>query len=287
MKARSAQKRARVLRLEQNALTWQPDLLAAEEPLELRLEANGSQRTLAVTMRTPGQDFELAAGFCFGEGIVASREDLRGIRYCLDEDIGEEQRYNVVTVGLRAEALPDVALLERHFFTSSACGVCGKSSLDALERRGLTALPDGLNVSPEVLFSLPERLLRAQRVFEATGGLHAAALFTPAGELVAVREDVGRHNALDKLVGWALLENLLPLHESLLLVSGRASFELAQKAVAAGIPLLAAVSAPSSLALETARRFNLTLVGFLRGETANVYSGEKRLASFRDAPDLP
>ncbi len=252
------------------------DWLATEEPLEIRLAAGGATQRVAVTMRTPGADFELAAGFLYGEGIISARRDVRSIRYCVE--VPDEQQHNVVTVDLAARALPDLDALERHFTMTSACGVCGKATLEGLEERGLQPVPRGPDVSPDVLASLPGRLRAAQQVFDRTGGLHAAALFDPAGELVAVREDVGRHNALDKLVGWALLSDRLPLAPAIVLVSGRASYELVQKAVAAGVPCLAAISAPSSLAVDVARRFGVTLVGFLRGERFNVYTTPARLA---------
>ena len=255
------------------------DWLATEEPLEIRLAAGGRAQRAAVTMRTPGADFALAAGFLYGEGIVRSRRDIRAIRYCVD--VPDEQQHNVVTVDLDAPVLPDLDALERHFTMTSACGVCGKATLDGLEQRGLQAVASDLCVSPDVLATLPGRLRDAQQVFDRTGGLHAAALFDRDGTPVAVREDVGRHNALDKLIGWALLDGRLPLADGIVLVSGRASFELVQKAVAAGVPCLAAISAPSSLAVDVARRFGLTLVGFLRGERFNVYTQPARLAASR------
>jgi len=249
------------------------DTLATEEPLELRLVAAGERQTVAVTMRTPGADFELAAGFLYSEGILKSRDDILRISYCTDA----EQQYNTVNVTLRGGELPDTARLERHFTTTSACGVCGKASLEGLELQAC-ALPEStFTVAPEVITALPDKLRKAQGLFDATGGLHAAALFTKEGELLALREDVGRHNALDKLVGWALLEGLLPLDEHIVLLSGRASFELLQKALMAGIPLVCAVSAPSSLAVSVAQNFNLTLVGFLRGERFNIYTGAARV----------
>jgi FdhD protein len=229
-------------------------------------------------MRTPGADFELAAGFLHGEGVVAGRDSIRRITYCVDRDLAEEQRYNVVNVELAADALPDLAPLERHFYTSSACGVCGRAGLEALSARGCPPPAPGLAVAPEVLYRLPEQLREHQRVFAATGGLHAAGLFRADGELLAVREDVGRHNAVDKLVGWALLAGLLPLAGHVLVVSGRASYEILQKALAAGIPVVCAVSAPSSLAVAVARAFDLTLVGFLRGRRFTIYSGAERIA---------
>ncbi|MDR7618052.1 MAG: formate dehydrogenase accessory sulfurtransferase FdhD [Armatimonadota bacterium] len=259
------------------SLEVRSDFLATEEPMEVRLVAGPHRRTVAVTMRTPGNDFELAAGFLFCEGVVRSRDEVSRIAYCLDEGLDAEQRYNVVTVELRGNCLPDLQPLERHFYTTSACGVCGKASLEALRIRGCPVLDGGPVLEPRLLRELPERLRRAQGLFAQTGGLHAAALFDAEGRLLALREDVGRHNAMDKLVGWALLEGRLPLRDSVVMVSGRASFELVQKAVAAGAPVFCAVSAPSSLAVEVARAFGVTLVGFLRGDRFNVYTGAERV----------
>jgi FdhD protein len=253
------------------------DYLATEEPLEIRLVAGGATERLAVTMRTPGNDFELAAGFLHGEGILADREPLRGISYCTDPELDAEQQYNVVNVRLDGAAMPDLRGLERHFYTSSACGVCGKASLDAIELRGCALPSPGPRVGAEVIYGLPDKLREAQGLFESTGGLHAAGLFTAEGELECLREDVGRHNAVDKLVGWALLEDRLPLADRVLLVSGRASFEIMQKALAAGVAMVCAVSAPSSLAVDVAERFGMTLVGFLRGRRFNLYTGHDRV----------
>ncbi len=265
--------KARVLKVSPEGAQVRDDQLATEEPLEVRVVAAGARQTVAVTMRTPGADFELAAGFLYGEGVLGSRDALQSISYCTDA----EQRYNTVNVSLRGGELPELGALERHFYTSSACGVCGKASLEALELQACPLPPADFAVSPEVIRALPDTLRAAQGLFEATGGLHAAALFTKTGELVALREDVGRHNALDKLVGWAFLEGLLPLREHVVLLSGRASFELLQKSLMAGIPFVCAVSAPSSLAVSVARRFNLTLLGFVRGERFNIYAGEERV----------
>jgi FdhD protein len=253
------------------------DVLATEEPVEIRVAAGGVRRNVAVTMRTPGHDFELAIGFLYGEGVVRGPDDVRRVRYCVDRELSEEQRWNTVTVDLATATLPELDRLERHFAITSACGVCGKESLDALEARGLQPVPTGPAITASSLADLPARLREAQAVFDDTGGLHAAACFTPAGDLVAIREDVGRHNALDKLVGWSLLERGLPLSDGVVLVSGRASFELVQKCVAAGVPTMAAISAPSSLAVETAHRFGLTLAGFLRGHRFNVYTHPQRV----------
>ena len=253
------------------------DYLATEEPLEIRLLAGGERHTVAVTMRTPGADFELAVGFLFAEGIITGRDDVRRVTYCTDRDV--EQQFNIVNVELAGNAVPDLQPLERHFFTTSACGVCGKASLDALELRGRKLLADGFEVSADVLYALPERLRRSQGVFESTGGLHATGLFTAEGELVAVREDVGRHNAFDKLVGWAVLQDKLPLDRHVVVVSGRSSYEILQKAVAAGVPVVCGISAPSSLAVSLAERFGVTLVGFLRDRRFNVYARPDRIAA--------
>jgi len=268
---------ARVWSIEGGQGRVRRDELATEEPMEIRLAVRGERRTVAVTMRTPGNDFELAVGFLHGEGVIGSRNDVAQVSYCVDPDIDADQQYNIVNVTLRHDAMPDLAPLERHFSITSACGVCGKASLEALQLRSCPAIPPGPTVPVEVLYGLPDRLRQAQGLFRQTGGLHAAALFDPGGQLLAVREDVGRHNALDKLVGWALLEGKLPLGEGILLVSGRSSFEILQKSLAAGIPIVCAVSAPSSLAVDLAREFGITLVGFLRDERCNVYAGRERV----------
>ncbi|MGV9354532.1 formate dehydrogenase accessory sulfurtransferase FdhD [Streptomyces misionensis] len=268
--------RRKVLRIRDGAVSTRPDTLVAEEPLEIRL--NG--KPLAITMRTPGDDFALAAGFLVSEGVLASASDLQNIVYCAGATADGSNTYNVVDVKTApGVALPDFSL-ERNVYTSSSCGLCGKASLDAVRTTARWPIADSprLRVTTELLAELPERLRAAQRVFDRTGGLHAAALFTEDGELLDVREDVGRHNAVDKLVGRALQNGELPLSRTVLLVSGRASFELAQKAVMAGIPVLAAVSAPSSLAVDLAAETGLTLVGFLRGSSMNVYAGEDRIA---------
>lgn len=251
------------------------DLLATEEPLEIRLRAGVQQHTVAITMRTPGDDYELAAGFLYNEGILHSRNELLQMTYCVD---GGQQEYNALRVQLLSELLPALPQLERHFLTNSACGVCGATMLDDLTTRDLPAIPTGPVVPPSFFTALPDRLRQAQVVFDSTGGLHAAALFDTTGELIALREDVGRHNALDKLIGWGLLNNQLPFHGKVLLVSGRASYELLQKSYVAGAPIFCAVSAPSSLAVEVAERFGITLVGFLRGRRFNIYTGIERIA---------
>ncbi|MGW4888925.1 formate dehydrogenase accessory sulfurtransferase FdhD [Streptomyces murinus] len=267
--------RRKVLRIRDGAVTTRPDTLVAEEPLEIRL--NG--KPLAITMRTPGDDFALAAGFLVSEGVLAAASDLQNIVYCAGAIADGSNTYNVVDVRTApGVSLPDFTL-ERNVYTSSSCGLCGKASLDAVRTTTRWPIADTprLRVTPAFLAELPERLREAQRVFDRTGGLHAAALFTEDGELLDIKEDVGRHNAVDKLVGRALQNGELPLSRTVLLVSGRASFELAQKAVMAGIPMLAAVSAPSSLAVDLATETGLTLVGFLRGSSMNVYAGDDRI----------
>jgi len=242
-----------------------PDLLAVEEPLEIRIGGE----PLTVTMRTPGDDIDLAAGFLFTEGIVGAAADIAEIRKCDD---------NVADVRLRPGMMVAQDRLRRNFLTTSACGVCGKQSIDMVRTRAsFDVTADNVLLTAETLVRLPGRLREEQRLFARTGGLHAAAIFTAEGTLIALREDVGRHNAVDKLIGWALRTARLPLTGSVLLVSGRASFELAQKALMAGIPVLAAVSAPSSLAVELAAEAGMTLVGFLRGGSMNAYTGAHRL----------
>jgi FdhD protein len=253
------------------------DRLATEEPLEIRLVAGADRRTLAVTMRTPGNDFELAAGFLLCEGVVKRAAELRRMSYCVDRGLDERQQFNVVNVELATAELPELPSLDRHFLTSSACGVCGKATLDFLHDSGWRAPDSTVEITPEVLVGLPEKLIDAQGLFASTGGLHAAALFDRDGDLVALREDVGRHNALDKLIGWAMTAGRLPLSSHVVMVSGRASFEILQKCLAAGAPIVCAVSAPSSLAVDVARNFGMTLVGFLRRDRFNVYSGPHRV----------
>lgn len=275
---RGSKTKTRVRAVEGDNARLKSDVLATEEPMEIRLVTAGETKTVAVTMRTPGNDFELAAGFLYGEGIVSSPGEIRRISYCVDRDLDAEQQYNIVNVEVAgASGDYDLPSLERHFYTTSACGVCGKASLEQLELRGCPVIPPGPEVSAETIYALPERLREAQGLFDATGGLHAAALFDTAGELVALREDVGRHNATDKLVGWALLEGRLPLSRNIVMVSGRSSFEILQKTLTAGVPVVCAISAPSSLAVDVAREFGMTLVGFLRGERFNVYAGFDRI----------
>jgi FdhD protein len=249
----------------------QDDLLAVEEPLEIRL----GSRSLSVTMRTPGHDFELAAGFLLAEDIIRGASDIRGIT---------SSRPNVVVVELAGNATVQLPKAQRGFVMTSACGVCGKESLESLAANRCPVLPPcGLKIDAGVIHRLPEQLRERQDVFQSTGGLHAAALFDAQGQLDSLREDVGRHNAVDKLVGHALLRFRAPLHSSVMLVSGRASFELVQKAAMAGVPVLAAVGAPSSLAVATAGRCNMTLIGFLRNGGFNVYNGGSRIEGLEDS----
>ncbi|MGW2596971.1 formate dehydrogenase accessory sulfurtransferase FdhD [Streptomyces klenkii] len=279
--------RRRVIRIRDGVVGARPDTLVTEEPMEIRL--NG--KPLAITMRTPGDDFALAAGFLVSEGVLAGADEIANIVYCAGATDDGGNTYNVVDVRLAPGVpVPDITL-ERNVYTTSSCGLCGKASLDAVRTTARHALSDGpaapMRLEPALLASLPGRLREAQRVFDRTGGLHAAALFTADGELLDVREDVGRHNAVDKLVGRALQQGMLPLAGTVLLVSGRASFELAQKAVMAGIPVLAAVSAPSSLAVDLAAETGLTLVGFLRGASMNVYAGEQRIVLEQEQEQEP
>jgi len=247
------------------------DYLVGEEPLEIRV----GKLPLSVTMRTPGQDFELAAGFLFTEGLIQKREQIATIGYA--EGCKETEQGNVVQIELQPGISLDLERTQRNFFAASSCGICGKASIDSVRLRGIPPPNPNLRLDPEILCNLPNSLRDAQAIFGRTGGLHAAGLFSTRGELVAQREDVGRHNAVDKIVGWALLEARLPLSEYVLMVSGRGGFEIIQKAAVAGVPLVASVSAPSSLAVRLARELGMTLVGFLRGKRFVVYAGEERL----------
>lgn len=272
-----AETRREIVAFEDGVETRRNDDLVTEEPLEIRVSIAGHSKTVAVTMRTPGADFELAVGFLFGEGVVERRQQVVRISYCKDTDLPADQLYNIVIVELDPTSEPDLRPLDRHFYTSSACGVCGKANLEAIAMRRTEPLPPGPQVSAATLSSLPGTLTASQGVFSRTGGLHSAGLFDPAGALIASREDVGRHNALDKLIGRAFLEDSLPLSDRIVMVSGRSSYELAQKCVTAGAPFLCSVSAPSSLAVDVADEFGMTLVGFLRDNRMNVYAGAQRI----------
>ena len=259
----------------------QHDEVAIEEPLEIRLAWSTpdgrATRSISITMRTPGNDHELAAGFLFSESIIRGRSDIATIETC-GPRAPDSGNHNVVRVELAADVDVDLGRLQRHFYTTSSCGVCGKTSLDALRVMGVESQSgNAVEFDRDILTGVPEKLRTAQETFERTGGLHAAAAFDTAGKLVVTREDVGRHNAVDKVIGALLLEDRLPASDLGLMVSGRASFELMQKALVAGMPLLAAVSAPSSLAVQLAQEFDLTLVGFLRGNDFNIYAGEQRI----------
>ena len=273
--------RYRIVRMADGVATARPDSLAAEEPLEIRVGG----RPLTVTMRTPGNDFDLARGFLVSEGVVAADSDIAAIRYCAGATADGGNTYNVLDVVLAdGVPIPDVSV-DRNFYTTSSCGLCGKASLDAVRTISKWRVDlDPLRLDAAKIATLPAKLRAAQPVFDRTGGLHAAALFDATGDLCCVREDVGRHNAVDKVVGWALDQRRLPLTGTTLMVSGRASFELVQKAVMAGIPALAAVSAPSSLAVDLAREMGLTLIGFLRGSSMNVYSAVERIPSGEPLP---
>lgn len=254
------------------------DLVAVEEPLEIRLgygmAGQREQKSISVTMRTPGHDFELVVGFLFTEGIISSYEQITAIKYC--HNVGRQEEDNVVRVELDADVPVELKKMERHFYTSSSCGVCSKSSIEAV-RVNCPVINSNLQVAEQVLNEAPVQLRKAQSIFEHTGGLHASGIFNAQGNLVIMREDVGRHNALDKLIGAALAKKMIPLSDYFVLVSGRASFELVQKSLVAGIPMMAAVGAPSSMAVTLANDFNMTLLGFVKEVGFNIYCGEERL----------
>jgi FdhD protein len=259
----------------------QEDLLAVEEPLEIKLAfgpaGQRQQRSLAVTMRTPGQDEELALGFLFTEGLIGKAADVTEMRHLAQAQV-PEARDNILLVELAASIAVDYERLSRHFYTSSSCGVCGKSSIELVEGVSCYYPSKGLPlVAREIILQLPKQLLGQQALFECTGGIHAAAAFDDQGQLIALREDVGRHNALDKLLGAALAAGQIPRRDHIVMLSGRLSFELVQKAAMAGVPIMAAVGAPSSLAVELAQEHGMTLIGFLRGERFNIYCGEERI----------
>jgi FdhD protein len=270
------------MRVGEGVVQWRGDDVVTEEPLEIRIGG----APVAVTMRTPGNDFELAVGFMLTEGLIARPEQVRSIQTCSWKQSGE---FNVVEVTLSADAPRfDPATQGRNFYTTSSCGLCGKVSIEAIRTRAQWDVRDDpLRVDAALVASLPSRIRGAQRVFERTGGLHAAGLFDAGGELVCLREDVGRHNAVDKVIGWAATERRVPLRSHILVVSGRASFELTQKALMAGIPMLAAVSAPSSLAVELAEEVGMTVAGFVRAGAMNVYTGAQRVVSAADSTSDP
>ncbi len=269
-----------VLRFRSGEYAQVDDVLAAEEPLEIRLawqqDGVAEIKSIAVTMRTPGDDFALAAGFLYGEGIVRHMRDIVDVAFCVDDE--EEQQFNIVTVTLRPGLVFDASRLDRNFFTSSSCGVCGKATLEALDVMGCEILPAGFSLPEESLMRLPAAIRNSQAVFSRTGGLHAAAFFDGDGTIRDLREDVGRHNAFDKLVGNALLSGALDDAVRGVLLSGRASFELLQKALMARVPLVVAIGAPSSLAVSLAEEFGITLVGFTRADSFNIYTHPQRIA---------
>ncbi len=270
--ARAPVTRVRVLHVDGDDAHERPDRLVTEEPMEIRVQPPGAHpEPLAVTMRTPGNDFDLAVGFCVSEGLLTEPDQVAEVAYCLGDD--GVQEYNVVTLRVRG---PLDLGTRRSFTTSSSCGLCGAATLDDIEV-WCPPVADGPRIARSTLATLPDRLRGAQRLFDETGGLHAAGVFGVDGDLRVLREDVGRHNALDKVIGNAYLEGHLPLTDAVLVVSGRLSFEIVQKAAVAGIPILCAVSAPSSLAVAAAERFNQTVVGFLRDDRANVYTGAERI----------
>ncbi len=275
----STVKQTTVTKISTDGAESKSDLLAIEEPLEIRIGfgtmGDRQQKSLSVTMRTPGHDFELASGFLFTEGIIQTFDQIESIKYC--EDGGKQgEKENIVRVELKPEVKIDFEKLQRHFYTSSSCGVCGKSSIDSV-RVVCKRLADHFTISALVIHQLPDILRKAQHVFEYTGGLHAVGLFNAKGELIVLREDVGRHNALDEVIGAMLIKNEVPLSTYIIFVSGRASFELIQKAAVAGIPVLAAVGAPSSLAVQLAKDVGMTLLGFVRDKRFNIYCGDERV----------
>jgi len=272
-----------IIKVNSNGRFAQTDMLAAEEPLEIRIEygevGQRQMQNVSVTMRTPGNDAELATGFLFTEGIIKNSSDVADASHCFIACA--ENKENVIQVSLRTGVIPNLRNSERNFYTTSSCGVCGKGSINAIRTvSDYVVQDDNINsINAQTLISLPQILETSQEIFADTGGLHASALFTTDGELQIVREDVGRHNALDKLIGTALNNNWLPLNQSVLLLSGRASFELVQKAVMAGINIIAAVGAPSTLAVQLAEEFNVTLVGFLRNQRFNIYTAPHRITN--------
>ena len=274
--------RAKVWKIRSDLAMEETDVIAAEEPMEIRVETgeknDRTSTSLSVTMRTPGNDFELAAGFLLTEGIVDRKRDIVRLEYCTDPGIAQE--YNIVSAVLRPDVAFHADVLSRHFYMTSSCGVCGKTSLKAVRVAARHPIPPGSpRVNRETISSMPERLRDDQALFSETGGLHAAGLFDTHGRLLGLREDVGRHNAVDKVIGEAFLADRVPLSERTLAVSGRASFEIMQKAAVAGIPIVVAVGAPSSLAISLADEFGMTLVGFARGGRFNVYAGRERVAN--------
>ena len=273
-----------IIKVRFNISEEKPDLVVVEEPLEIRLGYGSmddrQQRSVSVTMRTPTHDFELALGFLYSEGIITSYNQILSVKYCVDA--GKQATENIVRIELKPDVIFNAQILQRNFYATSSCGVCGKASIEAIDNM-ICDLPkqnlehNALKINHSYVISLIDTLNKHQKVFEYTGGLHAAALFDEFGKIVVVREDIGRHNALDKLIGNALTQDLLPLNNKVLLMSSRASFELIQKTVMANIHIIITIGAPSSLAIQTAKQFGVTLIGFLRNESFNIYSGEERI----------
>jgi FdhD protein len=273
-----------ILKVSFDSFEEKSDLVVVEEPLEIRLGYGNiedrQQRNVSVTMRTPTHDFELALGFLYSEGIITSYNQVMSVKYCVDA--GQQSTENIVRVELKPDIPVNLQMLQRNFYATSSCGVCGKASIESIDKM-ICDLPkqkseqNALKVSKEYIYNLPKRLAQHQKVFEYTGGLHAAALFDVTGKIVSLREDIGRHNALDKLIGNALTQDLLPLHNKVLLMSSRASFELIQKTIMANISIIVTIGAPSSLAIQTAEQFGITLIGFLRNDSFNIYAGKERI----------
>lgn len=276
LERRTSSAEVRVLARHGAGMSERSDAVAVEEPLEIRLRSGGRTQRVAITMRTPGADLELAAGFVLNEGIVPSRAAIARIRHCDDANLTADERGNVVTVDVHGAADAGT-ILERHFTVSSACGVCGSAGIEQLRARGMRPLRDEARIDGSVVAMLPDMMRPRQNIFSSTGGLHAAALFSLDGRLLALREDIGRHNAVDKITGWLALSGAHDAARSALAVSGRCGYEIVQKALAAGIPIVASVSAPSSLAVDLARAFDLTLAGFVRDGRWNLYAGRHRV----------
>ena len=273
-----------IIKSSRDSFEEKSDLVVVEEPLEIRLGYGSmdsrEQRSVSVTMRTPTNDFELALGFLYSEGIIMSYSQVLSIKHCVD--LGNQVTENIVRVELKPDIAVNLQLLQRNFYVTSSCGVCGKASIEAIENMvcnltNIKTKENSLKISVDFVVGLPKILAKYQKVFEYTGGLHAAALFDSAGKILILREDIGRHNALDKIIGNAMMQDLLPLYNNILLMSSRASFELIQKAVMANISIIVTMGAPSSLAIKTAEQFGITLIGFLRNETFNIYTGKDRI----------
>ncbi|HEY9703996.1 MAG TPA: formate dehydrogenase accessory sulfurtransferase FdhD [Allocoleopsis sp.] len=255
------------------------DTVATEEPLEIRIidPVSDTKQTLAITMRTPGSDFELAAGFIYNEGIINKRNEIKTMSYCVNPQLDGKQQQNIINIQFQANVRLDLPSLERHFFTTSACGVCGKASMESLKIKGCHNINTTEQIGLDIIYNLASQFNSNQQIFSKTGGLHAAALFNYQGQILKSREDVGRHNALDKLIGSELLADNLPLNNHIVMVSGRTSFEIVQKCIMAKVPIICGISAPSSLAVLLAQEFNITLIGFLRENRFNVYTGWERI----------